>query len=78
MGLQTFIPVPYFASERSFAQFRLPEEARAIVGFGNTANTLHIVSSTGAFYTVVFDEVKGGACNQVAYNKVVIEDAPSS
>eukprot|EP00884_Botryococcus_braunii_P006611 jgi/Botrbrau1/15951/Bobra.0260s0012.1 len=61
--------VPYFGSERSFAQFRLPEESRCIVGFGPTANTLMIASTGGAFYTVAFDEKKGGLCNQLAYHQ---------
>ena len=67
--LQAIIPVPYFASERSFAQYRLPEDVRSIVGFGAQPNTLVIVSTTGSFYTAAFDEQKGGVCQQLNYCK---------
>ena len=52
--LSSRLPVgaAYFASERSFAQLRLPDTHRALVGFGKDPTTLLIVSSTGAFYKV--------------------------
>ena len=41
--------MPYFASERSFAQFRLPEETRSIVGFGSTPVSISLhVSQAGS------------------------------
>jgi hypothetical protein len=66
---QAIFPVPYFASERSFAQYRLPEDVRSIVSFGPQPNTLIIVSASGSFYTAAFDEHKGGMCQQLSYCK---------
>ena len=61
--------MPYFKSERSFAQFRLPEESKAIVGFGQQQNTLAVVSTEGAFYKASLDPAKGGMCLQTAFHK---------
>lgn len=69
--LQSLLPVPYFASERSFAQFRLPEDTKAVVGFGATSNSLVVVSASGSFYTASFDHDKGGACKQDSFCKFV-------
>jgi hypothetical protein len=68
--VQSLLPVPYFASERSFAQFRLPEEARAIVGFGQHPNTINVVSNKGSFYTANFDVLRGGVCSQTAFHSI--------
>ena len=57
----------YFASERSFAQFRLPDTHRTMVGWGREPNTLLLISSAGAFYRLEFDPERGGACEQLAY-----------
>jgi hypothetical protein len=39
---QAILPVPYFASERSFAQFRLPEETRRCpLALAFPSNSLH-------------------------------------
>ena len=57
----------YFSSERSFAQLRLPDAHRAVVGFGKDPGCLLVVSSTGAFYTALFDTEKGGSCEQQSY-----------
>lgn len=65
--MQAIFPVSYFASERSFAQYRLPEDVRSTVGFGPQPNTLVIVSASGSFYTAAFDEHKGGACQQLSF-----------
>lgn len=73
--LQSLLPVPYFASERSFAQFRLPEDTKAVVGFGATSNSLVVVSASGSFYTASFDHDKGGACKQDSFCKFVELDA---
>ena len=73
--LQSLLPVPYFASERSFAQFRLPEDTKAVVGFGTTSNSLVVVSASGSFYTASFDHDKGGACKQDSFCKFVELDA---
>ena len=69
--LQSFLPVPYFASERSFAQFRLPEDTKAVVGFGATNNSLVVCSSNGSFFTASFDSDKGGVCKQDSFCKFV-------
>ena len=57
----------YFNSERSFAQFRLPDAFRTAVGWGREPNTLLLISSAGSFYRLGFDPDKGGACEQLAY-----------
>ncbi|KAL4423750.1 hypothetical protein ABPG75_001051 [Micractinium tetrahymenae] len=57
----------YFSSERSFAQLRLPDAHRAVVGFGKDPGCLLVVSSTGAFYKALFDTEKGGSCEQQSY-----------
>ena len=62
--LQSFLPVPYFASERSFAQYKPPEECKTIVGFGQEPNSLVVVGSSGNFWTATFDPDKGGLCQQ--------------
>ncbi|CAL8461731.1 g1262 [Coccomyxa elongata] len=67
--VSAIFPVSYFASERSFAQYRLPEDVRSTVGFGPQPNTLVIVSASGSFYTAAFDEHKGGACQQLSFCK---------
>lgn len=69
--VSAILPVPYFASERSFAQFRLPEETRSIVGFGPGPCTLVVASLAGSFYTATFDPERGGACEQRSYCKFV-------
>lgn len=71
MAAQSFLPVPYFASERSFAQFRLPEDARAVVGFGQDHNTLLVISANGTFCTATFDPERGGACERGAQSKFI-------
>lgn len=67
--LQSFLPAPYFASERSFAQFRLPEDKKAVVGFGSESNQLLVVSASGSFFTASFDPDKGGICKQESFCK---------
>lgn len=75
MPLQNLIPVPYFASERSFAQFRLPEDSRSVVAFGTSPTTLLVVSASGAFYTASFDPEKGGRCVQRSLSRFIELDA---
>lgn len=65
--MQNILPVSYFASERSFAQLRLREEAHSVVGFGQHPNTIHVVSANGSFYAATFDTHRGGLCSQTAY-----------
>ncbi len=77
LDLQSILPVPYFASERSFAQFRLPEDVRSIVAFGTVASTLVVVSASGAFYSASFDTDKGGACQQHSFARFIESDNDS-
>lgn len=63
--------MPYFASQRSFAHFRLPDQSRSVVGFGAEENTVLVVSASGAFFSAVFDIEKGGNCEQASYYKFV-------
>lgn len=72
--VQSILPVPYFASERSFAQFRLPEETRAVVGFGQRSDVILIASAQGSFYTASFDPARGGSCTQQSFHKFVDVD----
>ena len=46
---QSYLPVggAYFASERSFAQYKLPDAGPCLVGFGAQPCTLLLVSHTG-------------------------------
>ncbi len=73
--LQSFLPVPYFASERSFAQFRLPEDTKAVVGFGPSNSSLIVASTNGSFFTASFDSDKGGICKQESFCKFVELDS---
>lgn len=75
-GLVPVIPLPkYFTSEWSFAQFRVHEEQkeglRSVVAFGPQQHTLVIITSTGSFYKVSIDPVKGGQCHQDSFCKYV-------
>ncbi len=61
----------YFSSEWSFAQFRVPEGARTIVGFGTEPNSIVVVCSDGSFYKALFDPQNGGECVQETYAKFI-------
>lgn len=62
------VPLPsYFSSEWSFAQFKLPFEGKANVGFGPRPHTILIATYSGSFYKVSFDPDKGGPCVQHFY-----------
>lgn len=67
----------YFASERSFAQLRLPDGQQCLVGFGREPTTLLVVSSTGCFYKAFFDPEKGGTMEQQLFVQF-LGDAGSS
>ncbi|EFN51454.1 hypothetical protein CHLNCDRAFT_56389 [Chlorella variabilis] len=64
-GVQSYLPVgaSYFASERSFAQLRLPDAHHALVGFGKDPTTVLVVSATGGIYKGSFDPEQGGSCD---------------
>ncbi len=74
--LSSRLPVgaSYFASERSFAQLRLPDGQRCLVGFGREPTTLLVVSSTGCFYKASFDPEKGGTMEQQLFVQFLGED----
>lgn len=63
--VQSYLPVgaSYFASERSFAQLRLPDAHHALVGFGKDPTTVLVVSATGGIYKGSFDPEQGGSCD---------------
>ncbi|GAB4820207.1 hypothetical protein N2152v2_007253 [Parachlorella kessleri] len=69
--VSSYLPVggAYFASERSFAQFRFPEACPCLVGFGSTPGTLLLVSYSGCFHRVAFDGERGGQCEQLAFSQ---------
>lgn len=77
--LSSRLPVgaSYFASERSFAQLRLPDGQQCLVGFGREPTTLLVVSSTGCFYKAFFDPEKGGTMEQQLFVQF-LGDAGSS
>lgn len=74
-GLVPSIALPkYFASEWSWAQFRVPggeEGTKTVLGFGPQSNQLFIITSGGSFYKVSFDTSKGGQCTQEAFTRFV-------
>jgi hypothetical protein len=61
----------YFSSEWSFAQFRVPEETRAIVAFGPQKNTLIVVCANGSYYRCSFDANQGGEMVQQEYERIM-------
>jgi hypothetical protein len=61
----------YFSSEWSFAQFRVPEETRAIVSFGAQPDTIVIVCANGSFYRCSFDGKNGGEMAQIEYERYI-------
>lgn len=69
--VSNILPMPYFASERSFAQFRLSEEVKSVVGFGSAPATVIVVSTSGAFYTASFNPQKGGVCEQRTFCRLL-------
>ena len=78
--LSSRLPVgaSYFASERSFAQLRLPDGQRCLVGFGREPTTLLVVSTTGCFYKASFDPDKGGTMEQQLFVQFLGGEAGSS
>ncbi|KAH7616917.1 hypothetical protein Ndes2526B_g09024 [Nannochloris sp. 'desiccata'] len=64
----------YLASERSWAQYRLPDNSKCIVAFGNEPGIIFVASMTGAFHRVVFDPDRKGPCEQSGYNLFMEEE----
>ncbi|XP_019058412.1 PREDICTED: autophagy-related protein 18e [Tarenaya hassleriana] len=58
----------YFHSERSFAQFSLPESTKFIAGFGSE-NTLLLVGMNGSFLRCRFDPVGGGKMLELEHKR---------
>ena len=61
--MTSLIPIPIFKSEWSFAQFKVPGDAKSICSFG-PENTINIVTYDGKFITAEYDPVKGGDCQK--------------
>lgn len=78
--LQGLLPLPrYFQSEWSFAQFRVPETGRAIVGFhegDDTGCCLFVVTLAGGFYRLRMNTTEGGPMEQELYEHFADGDAP--
>lgn len=76
--LQRFLPNKvggaYLASERSWAQYRLPDNNKCIVAFADQPATVLIASVTGAFHKVVFDPEKKGPCELSKYHVFMEEE----
>ena len=64
----------YFASQWSFAQFRVPE-LKTICAFGPSDHTLIVVGANGAFYKTKFD--KGGDCEKTSYSRFIKSETDS-
>ena len=73
--MQKYVPGgAYLASERSWAQYRLPDAHRCVVAFGREPTTLLIASTTGAFHRVSFDPENKGPCEAAAYSLFMDEE----
>lgn len=75
LGFMKGLLPKYFASEWSFAHFRIPD-VRTMVAFGPEPNTVIAVCSDGAYYKYSFDPDKGGECRQDSYAKFFDRDVP--
>lgn len=53
--------VPYFNSEWSFAQYRVPD-CQMKVAFGSQRNQIIVATFDGNYYSAIFDGVNGGDC----------------
>jgi WD repeat-containing protein 45 len=80
--LQGLIPLPaYFQSEWSFAQFRVPETGKAIVGFhdgDNDGSCLFVVTQAGGFYRLRMNATTGGAMEQELYESFADSEIPGT
>ena len=80
--LQGLLPLPsYFQSEWSFAQFRLPESGKAIVGFheGDIDECcLFVVTQAGSFYRLRLNATDGGAMQQELYESFADANMPEA
>lgn len=75
--LQGLLPLPaYFASEWSFAQFRLPEPGRAYAGFVGDEERLLVVTQAGSFFRLKWSLREGRAMEQELYEAFAEGDIP--
>ena len=64
--------IPYFKSEWSFAQFRIPE-SRSLVAFGPADKfCIIVVTYNGKYYLAEFDPKVGGDCHKLT-DKMILE-----
>lgn len=68
--LTSLIPIKILKDERSFAQYKIPPDAKSICSFG-TDSTINIVTYDGKFYSATFDPVKGGDCIKKDDNQIL-------
>jgi WD repeat-containing protein 45 len=80
--LQGLLPLPsYFQSEWSFAQFRLPESGRAIVGFhegDSDGCCLFVVTQAGGFYRLRLNATEAGTMEQELYESFADSEIPEA
>lgn len=62
--------LPYFDSEFSFAQFRVPD-MKPLVSFGSEANSIIVLSDEGSYYYASFDPNNGGECTLLTYKNIL-------
>ena len=69
----------YFRSEWSMAQFKLATTTRSVVSFPITdSDTIVVVSETGEFARLVFDDVAGGVMRCVESHNFAIATPPAT
>jgi len=57
--------IPYFESEWSFAQFRIPKMEKTIISFSQIEeNTINVLTKSGNLYQASFDLSLGGECHK--------------
>lgn len=63
--------IPYFSSEWSLAQFRIPD-SKAIVAFGPAdKNYIIVVTYDGKYYLAEFDSKTGGDCKKITEKQFI-------
>lgn len=58
----------YFSSEWSAAQFKLPQEMKSVVAFGQEKHSIFILGTDGSFFKCSFDPEHGGDMKQLEYS----------
>ena len=71
------LPLPkYLRSEWSFAQYKLTEEdtGTVLVAFSaSEPGALVVITSSGRYHKVAFDQARGGPCTQQAFGCFIME-----